>query len=909
MNRSFTTAFGITACLLGQQTAIAQLQCGTDAQRARAIAQDPHILSYEQDLEAHTASFLENMKTERDGDTLVYIIPVVFHILHLEREVGNFNIPTENIRDAVHILNRDFRKLNADTVNVIDEFQGLVADSRIEFRLATKDFYGNCTNGIERIRSVETVVGDNGSKVSYWPRHQYLNIWVVGNMEDGVAGYSQYPSAVAGGLQAMADGVIIRYNYIGSLPPSSENNSRALTHEVGHYLNLQHCWGSTNDPTVACGDDAVEDTPNTKGHDSCDNPEDLLDFTCDREPLDTVYTFGGVTTSSGTTDPTPAPTVIDSLHGAGITMSAFSAHGVSGNSAVNGAFGFTEWPGGAVDGDTVVFGDLLGQQDLNMYYEFTVSPILGRAMDLTSLKFAVKRSLDGVRTYAVRVSTNGFSTNMTLSIAPANTDLSVHSGTMFFERDSSQVEQGTTVSLGSNFKYLRSPVTFRIYGFNSESPSGTFEVSDVRVAGTYGLIENTQNYMEYAYCSNMYTIGQRDRMRAALNSSLAARSALWQPQTLAAAGVDGMSDLLCAPEADFFPHDHLICTNTDVRFYDNSVRGEVDSWSWSFAGGNPATSTDQDPIVSFSEPGYKTVTLTVTNAQGTDTKTDEFAILIGSPFSEVGPGLNEPFNTVEPSWNWPTINWDNNMTQWWWEPGVGHYGPGCMKLNASLSDFPLDMIDNGDNDFDDLHSPTLDLRFLSGAELHFWYAYATCSTDLNEVTETLEVERSTDCGETWNGLLLLEGTDLITAGATIDAFMPASAADWREAIVPLSPLMLTNEVRLRFRYTSSGASSDLYIDDVNISGNVGMEELSSTSELSVWPNPTDGSFTVSFPSDLGSAPQLTIVDAQGRIVVRMDRLQGSRIALDSREVDLAPGVYSARISGEDRTVSSSFVVR
>jgi PKD repeat protein len=42
-----------------------------------------------------------------------------------------------------------------------------------------------------------------------------------------------------------------------------------LTHEVGHWLGLQHVWGSTNNPGVACGDDGVSDTPITKGYTGC----------------------------------------------------------------------------------------------------------------------------------------------------------------------------------------------------------------------------------------------------------------------------------------------------------------------------------------------------------------------------------------------------------------------------------------------------------------------------------------------------------------------------------------------------------------------------------------------------------------------------------------------------------------
>ena len=45
-----------------------------------------------------------------------------------------------------------------------------------------------------------------------------------------------------------------------------------LSHEVGHWLNLMHCWGNSNEPGQEenCEiDDDVEDTPNTIGWTCC----------------------------------------------------------------------------------------------------------------------------------------------------------------------------------------------------------------------------------------------------------------------------------------------------------------------------------------------------------------------------------------------------------------------------------------------------------------------------------------------------------------------------------------------------------------------------------------------------------------------------------------------------------------
>src|ERR1051325_10724158 len=212
---------------------------------------------------------LESMKQEKVNPATnavlpIYQIPVVVHILH---NYGNENISDAQVYDAINILRRDFRKQNADTATVQTPFKNLIADCEVEFYLAQLDPNGNCTNGIDRIVTTLTSSADDNAKLNQWPRNKYLNIWTCANIASGAAGYSYYPSATVS--NPGIDGVMILHNYFGSIGTSSPNTSRALTHEVGHWANLQHCWGSTNQPGVACGDDAVTDTPVTKGWTSC----------------------------------------------------------------------------------------------------------------------------------------------------------------------------------------------------------------------------------------------------------------------------------------------------------------------------------------------------------------------------------------------------------------------------------------------------------------------------------------------------------------------------------------------------------------------------------------------------------------------------------------------------------------
>ena len=74
------------------------------------------------------------------------------------------------------------------------------------------------------------------------------------------------------------------------------------------------------------------------------------------------------------------------------------------------------------------------------------------------------------------------------------------------------------------------------------------------------------------------------------------------------------------PVADFTASSTNISAGDSVTFTDTSINNPT-SWSWSFEGGTPATSTDQNPTVTYNTAGTYDVTLTATNAYGSDSET------------------------------------------------------------------------------------------------------------------------------------------------------------------------------------------------------------------------------------------------------------------------------------------------
>jgi len=120
-------------------------------------------------------------------------------------------------------------------------------------------------------------------------------------------------------------------------------------------------------------------------------------------------------------------------------------------------------------------------------------------------------------------------------------------------------------------------------------------------------------------------------------------------------------NIVTLPSADFDASIPAPCAPTSVQFT-NQSSANATGFSWSFPGGSPATSTEENPQVSYDQPGTYPVTLEVSNAAGTDaiTKTDLVVLgdgpVPGFTFSNV-PGQTTVSFTNN-SQNADSYNWD-----------------------------------------------------------------------------------------------------------------------------------------------------------------------------------------------------------------------------------------------------------
>lgn len=132
-----------------------------------------------------------------------------------------------------------------------------------------------------------------------------------------------------------------------------------------------------------------------------------------------------------------------------------------------------------------------------------------------------------------------------------------------------------------------------------------------------GHITNGENYMDYnATCYKMFTEGQIARMVNALENH-PTRQPLWQLSNLVATGTSQHYQYL-NPIADFTASEIFINEGETVFFNDESC-GFPTNWSWTINGGNPSSSSNQNPSSVFNTAGEYDVTLIVSNSSGTST--------------------------------------------------------------------------------------------------------------------------------------------------------------------------------------------------------------------------------------------------------------------------------------------------
>lgn len=378
---------------------------------------------------------------------------------------------------------------------------------------------------------------------------------------------------------------------------------------------------------------------------------------------------------------------------------------------------------------------------------------------------------------------------------------------------------------------------------------------------------NVENIMDYAGCPKMFTTGQTNAMRTTLAGSTSGRNNLWTTANLGPAGTDVNGTALCSPIADFYTtygtaiQVYTVCAGGSINFNDVSYNATVTSRSWAATGGASITSpTAASTAIMFPTMGVQTVSLTVTNAAGSSTLTKTVNVLNGT--ANYGATYQESFEAAGLPSNWAIINaggttWQQNTT------AAAATGTNSYYMNNAS---------NTAGAVDILETPSYDFQANPGATFTFKYAFALKNATW---TPVFKVQASSNCGGSWSDIYVPSAATMASGsgGTTTTPFFPTLSTQYKLYTLTSHPAFNVFKsqpnVKIRFYFqenASAGAGNNLFLDDINFNGTLGVNELTKSIGFNVYPNPTSGSATIEFSLNDNSTISYNVVDVIGRVV-------------------------------------------
>ena len=324
--------------------------------------------------------------------------------------------------------------------------------------------------------------------------------------------------------------------------------------------------------------------------------------------------------------------------------------------------------------------------------------------------------------------------------------------------------------------------------------------------------------------------------------------------------------------------------------------GVINTYTWSGSLITNAFELVTLPLINVSAGSHIFKAYTTNPNAGTDgnvnndSKTINFTVISSGQPLPVVEGFEGP--------SYPPTGWTSNS----WSKSSIAGGFGNSTNSAVIDFYNLYTGTKGmlKSDYIDLSSMTAPLQ------LTFDVAYAR----YNDVySDTLVVEISADCGLTYNTIWSKGGTTLATTADATSLFVPL-LTEWRKETIDLNSYIGMKKVKVLFE-GHSGYGNDLYLDNINISGPVGISENSEeNSGVNIYPNPSTGEFFLDLKSENSKNITISIFNTVGEKIktisfAMMDIQQHISFNLG----DQAKGIYFVKIETDKTTVNRIIAVR
>lgn len=427
---------------------------------------------------------------------------------------------------------------------------------------------------------------------------------------------------------------------------------------------------------------------------------------------------------------------------------------------------------------------------------------------------------------------------------------------------------------------------------------------------TSNVPDQLENFMGYGIgCQVMYTQGQKERMLRAINTYQKLITLTDTANQTFTGTNNGYVSPDCTPTAEILSFDKFICAGDNLQFTEDSYGGPLTNFNWSFPGGTPNSSTQQQPTITYNTPGDYDVILRVSNSGGVDS-----VILTDYVHVEGAQATYSGFNYVESFENATSFANDWTIVSPSGNPGFDRSNFAAKTGSASL------WLNNLNNVYvtgkDQIISPSIKMSDVLNPSISVDVAYRRKNSSSND---KLNFYASIDCGKTW--ITILSTTPAFFAydnSTQTSNFFPTQGSQWKNVTIPTQfiPVSIRNADRVKFRFeVEYGGGNNFYLDDFKILGQAtGIDETkaAASNELTMYPNPADEAVTLLFSPKAASAQsQIYLTNLLGERVreIFSGNMEAQEYKFMINTDDLSKGVYFLSIDTDHGRLSEKLIVK
>lgn len=310
-----------------------------------------------------------------------------------------------------------------------------------------------------------------------------------------------------------------------------------------------------------------------------------------------------------------------------------------------------------------------------------------------------------------------------------------------------------------------------------------------------------------------------------------------------------------------------VCPGSCITVTDNTS-GLPTNWNWSFPGGNPASSTQQNPgSVCYNTPGTYTVTLQACNSNGCNTTSQ--TVIVNQPGSLTLSG-----NNTLCAGNSTTLSASGGSSAYLWTPAAGLSCTSCpspIATPAVTTTYTVTSTDANGCPVSDVITVTV-----------FQPGTVVASAPLDTICNGSSVQLAA------------------TGGSSAYQWSPFGSLSCSVCPAPVANPNTTTSYTVTTTDVNGCAITDVFLLTVEIC--TGIENTLGAATFGIFPNPNDGAFTVT----LDEAGTLTFYNSLGQCVHRQKSSAGTyRIELPEAVSGI---VFVSFVSESGKVAGNQFVI-